>query len=82
MIDQRFYRRESIDVLPVVAGGSVKCTLLDVSRVGARLSSEGRLPEKFYVVFKPGLKRWCQVVWRRRNEVGVKFIADPAVKRS
>ena len=76
MIDQRENQRQVI-ALQVVAGGSVHCTLLDVSRNGARLTSPRRLPDRFYVMLKPNLKRWCQVVWRRRDEVGVKFIPDP-----
>lgn len=76
MIDQRQHQRRPM-ALPIVAGGSVQCTLLDVSREGARLTSRRRLPDEFYVVLKPGLKRWCQVMWRRRGEVGVKFIPDP-----
>lgn len=76
MVDQRQNQRRLI-ALEVVAGGSVYCTLLDVSRNGARLTSARRLPDRFYVMLKPGLKRWCQVVWRRRDEVGVKFIPDP-----
>ena len=76
MIDQRQHQRRRIE-LPVVAGGSIPCTMLDVSRGGARLSSDRRLPELFYIVLKPGLKRWCRVIWRRRNEVGVKFVPAP-----
>jgi hypothetical protein len=76
MIDQRQHQRRLI-VLSVIAGGSVQCTLLDVSREGARLTSARRLPDRFYVMLKPGLKRWCQVMWRRHGEVGVKFIPDP-----
>lgn len=76
MIDQRQNQRRYL-ALPVVAGGSVQCTLLDVSREGARLASSRRLPDQFYVMLKPDLKRWCQVLWRRRDQVGVKFIPDP-----
>jgi hypothetical protein len=72
MINQR-----RLIALQVVAGGSVQCTLLDVSREGARLASSRRLPDRFYVMLRPDLKRWCQVTWRRRDEVGVKFIPDP-----
>lgn len=76
MIDQRQQQRQLI-ALQVVAGGSVHCTLLDVSRDGARLATNRRLPNRFYVMLKPDLKRWCQVMWRRRDEIGVKFIRDP-----
>jgi hypothetical protein len=76
MREQRRFDRGSI-VLPVIAGGSVKCVLLELSRDGAKLKSERPLPDTFYVMLRPDLKRWCKVIWRRRDQVGVKFIADP-----
>lgn len=81
MIDQRHFERRAHGHLIVVASGSVQCVLLDVSRVGAKLMSNRPLPDRFYVVFRPGLKRWCQVMWRRRGEVGVRFIPDPTARR-
>jgi hypothetical protein len=51
--------------------------LLELSRDGAKLKSERPLPDTFYVMLRPDLKRWCKVIWRRRDQVGVKFIADP-----
>ncbi|MFZ5690214.1 MAG: PilZ domain-containing protein [Pseudomonadota bacterium] len=77
MNDHRQSTRRSHGSLVVVAGGSVTCTLLDVSRTGAMLSTNGRLPDIFYLTLRPGLVRWCQVVWRRGNQVGVKFIPAP-----
>ena len=68
-------------VLPVVAGGSIKCVLLDLSRDGAKMTSERPLPDTFYVMLRPGLKRWCKVIWRKRTQVGVKFIADPMAQK-
>ncbi len=82
MIDQRQSERRNHGLLTVVAGGSVKCTLMDVSREGARLACNRYLPDRFYVLLRPGLKRWCQVIWRQRGEVGVKFIPDPNQVRS
>ena len=80
MRELRRYDRGSL-ALPVVAGGSIKCVLLDLSRDGAKLTSERPLPEMFYVMLRPGLKRWCKVIWRRRTQVGVKFIPDPAAQK-
>lgn len=77
MVEQRTYSRHDIGSLQVVAGGSVQCMILDVSLAGAKLSSEGYLPEKFYLMLRPDLKRWCKVIWRRRDQVGVRFIKDP-----
>jgi hypothetical protein len=79
MREQRRSDRGDI-ALPVIAGGSIQCVLRDVSRDGARLSSERPLPDVFYVMLSPDLKRWCRVIWRRRTQVGVKFIPDPTVK--
>jgi hypothetical protein len=76
MDDKRQHKRVSLS-LPVVAGGSIPCKLLDLSSSGAKLSSKRPLPDAFYVMFGPSLKRWCSVMWRRRDEVGVKFIAEP-----
>lgn len=81
MIDQESTghtnERRSIAKLPVLAGGSVQCLLLDVSRTGARLSSKRRLPPVFHLMFRPDLKRWCEIIWREGDQVGVKFIRDP-----
>jgi hypothetical protein len=76
MIDQRKDQRRAI-VLSTVAGGSVQCTLLDVSRSGAKLETRSHVPDRFYLMLQPTLKRWCQVIWRKHGQVGVKFIPDP-----
>lgn len=80
MVDQRQQQRERMS-LPVIAGGSVQCILLDVSRDGAKLQCTRRLPDQFYVMLKPELKRWCRVIWRRHDQVGVRFIPDPTAGR-
>jgi hypothetical protein len=74
--EKRQHKRVNI-ALPVVAGGSIPCKLLDLSSTGARLSSERTLPDAFYVMFGPEVKRWCSVMWRRRDQVGVKFVTEP-----
>ena len=76
MDEKRQSKRVAIS-LPVVAGGSIPCKLLDLSSTGAKLSSERTLPDAFYVMFGPNLKRWCCVMWRSRDQVGVKFITEP-----
>lgn len=81
MVDQRINQRRQHGNLTVIAGGSVACILIDVSRSGARLTSDRALPERFYLMFPNNLKRWCKVVWRRRREVGVRFIIDPTRRR-
>lgn len=78
MREQREFDRPGL-VLSVIAGGSIKCVLFDLSPGGAKLKSERPLPDTFYVMLRPNLKRWCKVIWRRGDQVGVKFIADPTV---
>ena len=59
----------------------VACTLLDISRGGARLrtAKPQLLPEQFVLELRVGLNRWCRVVRRGVSEVAVEFI-DPPVQ--
>jgi len=69
---------------------SANCLLLDISESGARLhTGDGTvLPNSFLLVLDKGLEKWCRVVRRNGNEVGVKFIKaerrnlQPAEKRA
>ena len=67
---------------------TVACTVRDVSPTGARLRAESSvsIPDTFELIIEvDGLEADCQVVWRKANEVGVKFLAAPrivAVKRA
>jgi hypothetical protein len=69
---------------------SANCLLLDISESGARLhTGDGTvLPDSFLLVLDKGLEKWCRVVRRNRNEVGVKFFKaqrqklQPAEKRA
>ena len=67
---------------------TVACTVRDVSATGARLRVESSvgIPDTFELIIEvDGLEADCQVVWRKANEVGVKFLAAPrivAVKRA
>ncbi len=59
---------------------TVSCSVRDVSAVGARLRSEGSvgIPDTFELIIETdGLEADCQVVWRKANEVGVKFLSGP-----
>jgi hypothetical protein len=58
---------------------AVDCTLIDVSQSGGRLRSEnaGSIPGEFVLVLRDDLHKWCRVVRRSKNEVGVKFIKLP-----
>lgn len=59
---------------------TMSCTVRDISATGARLRTEGSmtLPDLFELIIEmDGLEADCQVVWRKANEVGVKFLAAP-----
>ncbi len=59
------------------APSPVPCVVLDISNGGARLDVHhlASIPQRFRLVIDlEGTERTCQVVWRRENSVGVKFI--------
>jgi hypothetical protein len=56
------------------------CVIRDVSGTGARLSCEsaGLLPGELELVFHAVREvRQVEVVWRRHDELGVKFLSPP-----
>ena len=55
------------------------CTLVDISRGGALLAVEhpASLPDEFLLELRAGLTRWCRVVRRDSDRVGVQFIEPP-----
>jgi hypothetical protein len=67
---------------------TVSCTVRDLSATGARLRVENlaSIPDTFELIIAvDGLEASCEVVWRKTNEVGVKFIGAPrmvAAKRA
>jgi PilZ domain len=61
---------------------TVACTVRDLSATGARLRVEGSLtvPNTFELIIDvDGLEANCEVVWRKANEVGVKFLSAPRI---
>lgn len=59
---------------------TLKCGIRDFSESGARLLVEGSVaaPDTFDLLCDTdGLEAPCQVVWRRGQEVGVKFTSPP-----
>jgi PilZ domain len=61
---------------------TVGCTVRDVSATGARLRVESSvgIPDTFELIIEvDGLEADCQVVWRKANEVGVRFLAAPRI---
>jgi hypothetical protein len=67
---------------------TVACTIRDMSATGARIRPDGSVavPDTFELIIESeGLEADCQVVWRKSNEVGVRFLAAPrmvAAKRA
>jgi PilZ domain len=58
---------------------SARCRTKDLSTTGVRLIVHDgwSVPDVFLLVMQDDLKRWCQVVWRSGQEVGVTFVPLP-----
>jgi hypothetical protein len=64
---------------------TVSCTVRDLSATGARLRVDNiaTIPDTFELIIAvDGLEANCEVVWRKTNEVGVKFIGAPRMVTS
>ena len=49
------------------------CWITDISDGGARLHSEGDIPNEFALILPDGSRRECRVAWRLGHEAGVSF---------
>jgi len=80
-IEQRQSRRHHVK-LAAVAELRLECAVCDVSQTGARLTVNypELLPQQFILDVDRKVQRWCRVLWRSGNEVGVQFTADPRVR--
>jgi hypothetical protein len=60
-------------------GPSLACELKDLSATGARLrfNDPKCAPQEFLIRLDQGVLRWCQVVWRSKAEIGIRFIRTP-----
>ncbi|NJO36077.1 MAG: PilZ domain-containing protein [Rhodospirillales bacterium] len=59
---------------------SLPCTVRDVSATGARVRVDGSVsaPDTFELIIDiDGFEASCQVVWRKGNEIGVRFLGAP-----
>jgi hypothetical protein len=59
---------------------TLPCTVRDVSATGARVRVEGSIsaPDTFELIIDiDGFEANCHVVWRKGNEIGVRFLAAP-----
>ena len=59
---------------------SIPCAIRDVSSTGARLelNSSLQLPKRFTLIFSDGLRKTCQVAWRKGRVTGCAFADGPA----
>ncbi len=78
MTDVRRERRKTLGYPATVTApglAPIPCVVLDVSNNGARLGAKAALPDKFTLMLSAkGALRDCEVMWRREQEVGVKFV--------
>ena len=60
-------------------GPSLECELRDISQTGARLvfNDPNCAPQEFLIRLNDGVLRWCQVMWRSKTEIGIRFIKTP-----
>lgn len=58
---------------------TLPCSVRDVSEKGARLEAvAASVPDTFVLIIElDGLEAQCEVVWRKVNFVGVKFVSPP-----
>jgi hypothetical protein len=78
----RVAKRKAITKPVQIATGAearVWCHTKDLSITGARLIVyDGRsVPDVFLLIIHADLQRWCQVMWRSQQEIGVTFVPTP-----
>lgn len=78
MLDKRTSPRQRMLKTGAIefGGGSIDCTVRNVSTTGALLeiASPLGIPERFTLLFKlDRTRRPCRVVWRREQRMGVLF---------
>lgn len=58
---------------------TLPCSLRDISDKGARLDVDAtKVPDTFELIVElDGLEARCEVVWRRKTVVGVRFLEPP-----
>ena len=79
---KRTHRRQAAWVVLDGGGSKISCVLWDISEGGARIAAAhgNALPDVFGLFLtKDGKsRRFCQVVWRRGSQLGVRFVAEEA----
>ena len=76
---RRYSRTRIVGLAKITLPGQyfdMRCVVLDLSHAGARIQPEDAqdCPDNFTLVFKGGCSKECQVVWRRDDNIGVRFI--------
>jgi len=76
---QQLRRRRHQSAWITLDGGPAnhRCEVADVSEAGAKISLSGMVETggQFSIAFVPrGARRRCELVWRRGNMLGIKFI--------
>lgn len=82
-LDVRNFDRKRTRVPAWISYGAsptpIPCMLWDVSEGGARITAahSNILPDTFELILSRdgNARRYCQVVWRRKPHIGIKFIA-------
>jgi hypothetical protein len=79
-VENRKYPRQEITLTVCIEasdGSRTSCWLSDLSQTGARLAvaQAETIPEQFMLLLSGEMQRWCRVVWRTGQEVGVRFEA-------
>ena len=78
--NRRQDRRRHVRIASLMTGNdrtAIPCVILDLSNGGARLHvhAPGEVPDRFRLLqIASNEERDCEVVWRRDNEMGVKFL--------
>ena len=69
-------RRQSAWV--TLRGHQIECRLINLSQGGAQIVVDGdmELPDRFAISLVPNIpdKKFCEVIWRKGNAMGLKFI--------
>jgi len=74
--DNRRRRHQSAWI--ALRGNQVECSLTNLSLGGAQIivDSDTEVPDRFFLSLVPNVsgKKSCEVIWRRGNAIGLKFI--------
>ena len=77
----RKHQRRAVELRAYVETPTA-CSVADVSETGAKLlvKDPASIPDEFLLRLRPDLRKWCRVVWRGAEQVGIEFITMPDMK--